>query len=157
MNAPSINVTPVMTTQPPIAPQGNEVQLNMSLSIPESIFIVFAKRMIEHHLNQGNELVYFGASQNLQQHFNTLVATRFSGANLTAEQQQLSPIIESVWMKTKATIENELRIKNVQADIQNEAEMHQLALKQCQDLRAQGISGGRVFTERQARLIIRIS
>lgn len=153
---PSVSASPASSLQPPVALQQNGAQLNMTLTIAEGILVVFAKRMFEHSLNQGNQITYFGASPNLQQHFNTLIATRFSHANLTEAQRQLSPLIESLWFKAKTTVENELKIKNVQADIQNEANMHIQAQKLLEGLKAEGISGGRVFTERQVKLIIKI-
>ena len=128
----------------------------MTLTIPESILVAFAQNMIRYHLDQGSNLIYLGASENLQNSFNSFVATRFSAANLSQEQQRLSPLIESLWAKTKTTVDNELRIKANQGDIQNEAQLHQQAVGELESLRTRGIRGGKIFTEKQAKLIISI-
>lgn len=131
-------LTPVSSMQPPVVHQGNDVTLNLTLTIPESILVAFAKNMIRYHLDQGNKLIYLGATENLQQHFTKFVAQKFSDANLSPEQQRLSALIESLWSKTKATIDNILRVEANQTNIQTEARLHEQATDELATLRAQG-------------------
>ena len=130
--------------------------LNMTLTVPEAMLVAYAQHMIKHHLDQGNSLIYLGVSPNLQQNFNSFVATRFSSANLSLEQQKLGPLVESLWIKTKTTIDNDLRVKQDQTAIETEESLHQEAVKQLESLRTQGITGGKIFTKRQAKLITSI-
>src|ERR1700761_9603392 len=130
MNTPPVGFTPFKTIQPPIVQQGDSVQVNMTLTIPEAILVAFAKGRFQYHLDQDSELIYLGASQRQQDDFNTFVATKFSAANLTPEQQRLPALIESLWSKTQTTVDNELRIIANQVNSNYESNLRQQAAGQ---------------------------
>jgi hypothetical protein len=149
----SLNVTPTNAVQPPVVIQGNQVTLNCTFTIPETMFVAYVQGTVKRNLEAGNTLIYLGVSNSMQNGFNQWVANKFSSANLTPDQLRLTTLVTSVWTKTKAFVDNKLSLNNNQDEIADEMGWHQIATIQYADLAQQGHVGGKLFTVRQANVI----
>lgn len=138
---------------PTIQRNGNSVVLNFSLTIPEAMFLAFVKNMVQCSLEQKNGLVYLGTSEKMQSDFNGWVAKKFTSKEITSEELSLVTVVSSIWMKTKAFVENKLKIDQNLKLIENEQQWQKEADSTTEAFRLQGQSG-KVFTARQASFLL---
>lgn len=149
----NFNVSPVSSPLPSVQEVSGNIQVNLTVTIPEAMLIAFAGGMIRSQLVSDCDLIYLGVSTNLQENFNKYVIDHWPNSGLTQEQLKLTTLVHSVWEKSKTCLLNKLSVLGEHSLAEEESQLHIVGQGKLEELRSQGISGGQIFTRRQAQLL----
>ena len=138
-------------------PQQNNEQaiLSLSLSMPEFLFSEFMEKMLSFNLEKGLELIYLGATPNLQKGFDDWVISPEGGKNypLTEQERIIQPLIASIWEKTKIYINQLLQVSGNLEVLNKEQKLQQRAEEALKDFTRQG-KVGYIFTSGQVVVML---
>lgn len=154
-----ISMNPIYTTTylneapPPVQQEKNDVVLNFTLTIPESIFLAFSSPMIQSMIDKQANIIYLSTAEKMQSSFTNWTERTFKAKKFTPEELNLATIVLSVWAKTKSFVDNELNVLNDPVLINDEEIMKADADKAAADLSLQGHTG-KAFTLRQANMLL---
>lgn len=129
--------------------------INVSLTVPETIFASFVRSLIEKNLAQGFSLFLIGSKNiaDMQEKFSEYTFKVFK-YKAQPEEVNLIPLINSVWNKSRRFIDDELKLnKNVEALEDEKKLMAELKIQEPSHF-AQGYQG-RLFTKRQSEFFVK--
>ena len=117
---PEFKVTFSETELPPIQVEGNKMDVNFSLTIPEVIYLALYIDGIKSAVDTKANFAFMSAGEKLQRRFVELAEKRFNAREFSPEELNLDSLVTSIWMKARIVTEGQCLLFNEQDELADE-------------------------------------